>query len=301
MIITVNSFFSGAGLFDIGLIEGGLQINKAFELDQKACETYRANLGDHIEHCDVTQTTVEDNSQCHGMIFTYPCNRYSTIGDIHGVRTGDDLFAHALRFIAIGAPEFYVVENVVGMRVFPVVMEAMTRLKQYYVQVFCPVRSDMWLPQRRNRLIIIGTRRPFNVRAPEGFRRMRLSEVFEEGARVTVPGSVLARLNGKYRDLPIISDPANDDIAPAAVAHYAKDKSTRLIVDKSYPLGVRPYTVREYARLQGVPDWVQFPVSDTEAYRQIGNGVSVPVGIWVAKEMTRYMNQSSLNPSLPMN
>ena len=70
------------------------------------------------------------------------------------------------------------------------------------------------------------------------------------------------------------------------------DKSTRLLADKRFPLGVRPYSVREYARLQGVPDWFQFPVSDTAAYRQIGNGVSTPVGRWVGSEIRRYMSGS---------
>ncbi|WP_336431202.1 DNA cytosine methyltransferase [Providencia rettgeri] len=57
-------------------------------------------------------------------------------------------------------------------------------------------------------------------------------------------------------------------------------------------MGVRPYTVREYARLQGVPDWFEFPVSQTDAYRQIGNGVSIPVGIWIGHEIKRYMSKS---------
>ncbi|WP_275384344.1 DNA cytosine methyltransferase [Xenorhabdus bovienii] len=43
--------------------------------------------------------------------------------------------------------------------------------------------------------------------------------------------------------------------------------------------------------VQGVPDWFQFPVSQTEAYRQIGNGVSVPVGKWIGNEITRYMRK----------
>ncbi len=90
------------------------------------------------------------------------------------------------------------------------------------------------------------------------------------------------------RDLPIISDPENNDIAPTAVVHYAKDKSTRLLKDNRFPLGVRPYSVREFARLQGVPDWFKFPVSNTAAYRQIGNGVSVPVGRWIGNELKRY-------------
>jgi DNA (cytosine-5)-methyltransferase 1 len=44
------------------------------------------------------------------------------------VRTGDDLFLHFFRHVAIRRPELYVVENVPGMRKFPVVMEAMTKL-----------------------------------------------------------------------------------------------------------------------------------------------------------------------------
>ena len=75
----------------------------------------------------------------------------------------------------------------------------------------------------------------------------------------------------------------------STLAHDVLLEKQRQLKER-YPLGVRPYSVREYARLQGVPDWFQFPVSDTAAYRQIGNGVSVPVGRWVGSEMNRYMS-----------
>ena len=176
------------------------------------------------------------------------------------------------------------------MRAFPIVMEAMSKLPDYYVQIFCPIRSETWLPQRRQRLIIIGTRRPFSVRPPENTKPITLAEILETEPRVTLPKAIKTRMTGGYRDLPIICDPAKGDLAPTCVAHYAKDKSTRLVVDKRYPLGVRPFSVREYARLQGLPDWFKFPVSDTSAYRQIGNGVSTPVGEWVGKEIARYMS-----------
>ena len=232
-----------------------------------------------------------EQDSCHGMVFTYPCTKYSTIADIHKTRTGDELFLHALRHLAIARPEFYIVENVPGMRAFPIVIEAMTKMPDYYVQVFCPIKSEQWLPQRRNRLIIIGTRRQFSIRPPENTRPVKLSDIIEKNPKVTLPKAIKARMNGEYRDLPIISDPDNGDIAPTCVAHYAKDKSTRLVKDKQFPLGVRPYSVREYARLQGLPDYFQFPVSDTASYRQIGNGVSVPVGEWIGREMKRYMTR----------
>lgn len=294
MNITVNTYFSGAGLFDIGLLQGGLEIAQSFELDQKACEVQRANLPHEVVQADISQKLVFDDQPCDVMVFTYPCTKYSSIADIHGTRTGDDLFLHAFRHIALRKPEVYVIENVPGMKKFQVVMEAMTRLPDYYVQVFCPIQSSTWLPQKRDRLIVMASRQPFNWLPPETNRRVSLADVMEKDVVMDIPLSVYSRLDGKYRDKPIISDPAKGDIAPTCVAHYSKDLSTRLVVDKTFPRGVRPYTVREYARLQGVPDWFRFDVPNTAAYRMIGNGVSVPVGEWVAKEIKRYWQRNSV-------
>ena len=86
----------------------------------------------------------------------------------------------------------------------------------------------------------------------------------------------------------LMGDPKRGDIAPTCVAHYSKDLSTRLVTDPRFPRGVRPYTVREYARLQGVPDTFTFAGGANDAYRMIGNGVSVPVGEWIGSEIKRY-------------
>jgi DNA (cytosine-5)-methyltransferase 1 len=115
-----------------------------------------------------------------------------------------------------------------------------------------------------------------------------LAEILEPDPAPHIPDYVGRRLAGAYRDRPIISDPERGDIAPTCVAHYAKDLSTRLVADKRFPSGARPYTVREYARLQGVPDAFTFAGSGMAAYRMIGNGVSVPVGRWIGSEIRRY-------------
>jgi len=285
--ITVNSYFSGAGLFDIGLLQGGLMVGQSFELDRRCCETQRANFSHEVVQADIAQKLVSSDAHCEVKAFTYPCTKYSPIADIHGTRTGDELFLHALRHMVLQPPEAFVIENVPGMKKFPIVMEAMTRLPDYYVRTFCPVGTQTWLPQVRNRLIIIGTRRPFDFREPTG-RRVKLAKIVEAEPRVDLPDYLYKRLDGGYRDRPIVSDPARDDIAPTCVAHYAKDVSTRLIADRRFPHGVRPYSVREYARLQGVPDSFKFCGTDRQAYRMIGNGVSVPVGRWVGQELRRY-------------
>lgn len=186
MDISVNSYFCGAGLMDAGLTQAGIVIEQAFELDRDACKTYRANFGDHIKQCDISEELVLDQNSCDGMVFTYPCTKYSTIGDIHGVRTGDNLFLHALRHLALARPEFYVIENVPGMRCFPVVMEAITRMPDYYVNIFCPIKSEVWLPQKRSRLIVIGTKRPFSIRAPECTRPVTLSDILEHDPAITL-------------------------------------------------------------------------------------------------------------------
>lgn len=290
MTITVNSYFSGGGLLDIGLLQSGLDLRASYEIDETAAQVQRDNLGDHVITQDITQKLVFDQPDADVYAFTYPCTKYSTIGDIHGVRTGDDLFLHALRHMALKPPEIYAVENVPGMKAFPVVMEAMTRLPDYHVKVFCPIKSETWLPQRRDRLFIIGSRKPFTWREPDALKTLRLSDILERDPQVTLPKAIHNRMSGMYRDRPIISDPERGDVAPTCVAHYAKDKSTRLVRDPRFPLGVRPYSVREWARLQGVPDWFTFNCSDTDAYRIVGNGVSVPVGKWLGDEIQRYFN-----------
>ena len=185
------------------------------------------------------------------MVATYPCTNYSPIADIHGVRTGDDLFLHFFRNVAIRRPELYVVENVPGIKKFPVVMEAMTELPDYYVHVACPIKSSTWLPQERDRLIIIGSRRRFGWREPAATKPVPLNEILESEPTPHIPEYVSSRLAGKYRDRPIISDPERGDIAPTCVAHYAKDLSTRLVADPRFLFGARPYTVRKYAPDRG--------------------------------------------------
>jgi len=290
MEITANSYFCGAGLFDSGLIQGGIKIGQAFELDRQACKTYAYNLGNHIRQCDLTEELVLEQDSCDIMVFTYPCTKYSVAADLFGTRTGDELFLHALRHIAIASPEGFIVENVPGMKAFPVVMETLLHLPQYYTQLFCPVDANLWLPQNRKRIIIFASKRDFPLRSPENMRPVTLAEIMEHDVEMVIPESVRTRMNGGYRDLPIISDPSQSDIAPLCVAHYSKDRSTRLVVDKNsinYK-GVRPYTVREYARLQGVSDDFKFPVTMCEAFRQIGNGVPIPFGIWLGQELIRY-------------
>lgn len=291
---TAKSYFSGAGLMDIGLMQAGVKIIQSVDLDKRAVNTMNMNpnyFSHRIIWDDVKEMTVLDQPGSDMHVFTYPCKKYSLIGEIHGVRTGDELFTHALRHIALEQPEMYVVENVPGMKHFRVVMEAMTKLPGYYVNIFCPLDASVWLPQTRERLILIGTKKPFSISYPSNVEnRPTIKSILEKDVVIDVNDSVIARIKGEYRDKPIIVDPENkNQLAPTCVAHYSKDMGTRLVKDKSYPYGLRPFTKREYARLQGVPDDYILPDMNY-AYELIGNGVAVPKAKWIGQQAMIYFN-----------
>lgn len=286
-MITAKSYFSGAGGMDLGLTQSGISILESYEIDKTCCETLRNNFKHDVKEVDISKITVLDQQDADVYVGTFPCTRYSTIADIHGTRTGDDLFLHFFRHIALTRPEMYIVENVPGMKKFRVVMEALTRLPEYYVRVECPINANMWLPQKRQRLILIGSKKPFdNLEYPNSIP-IRLKDIVEKNPEINIPDYVYKRLNGAYRDKPIISDPMNNDLAPTCVAHYSKDLSTRLIKDGNI---VRPYTPKEYARLQGFPDDFKFSGNDRAIYKQVGNAVAVPMGRWVGEQIQRYFS-----------
>ncbi len=292
---TAKGYFSGCGGMEIGLMNAGIDLIQSLDLDSEAtkCMSFNINYFSHsVLTTDIKDLLVLEQAQSDIIVGTYPCTKYSTIADIHGTRTGDDLFLHFFRHIALAKPEMYIVENVPGMKKFKVVMEAMTKLPDYYVNVFCPVDASNWLPQKRKRLILIGTRKRFSISAPSQIsNRPTLKDILEKNPVVEMPSYVISRIRGKYRDTPIIVDPEQiDSIAPTCVAHYSKDLGTRLVKDKKSKYGLRPFSVREYARLQGFPDDFHFE-NKRSSYRLIGNAVPVPMGEWIGREAMKYFNK----------
>lgn len=288
-MITAKSYFSGGGGFDLGLQQAGIEVVQSLEINPDRVATLKANFKHNVVSADISGVTVKNQPSTDIVVGTWPCQKYSTIADIHGTRTGDSLYLHFFRHVVLERPEVFILENVPGMRKFAVVMEAFTKIPDYYVRVECPVESENWLPQKRARLIVFGTRRkPMNPSCPKPGRIVRLQEILESNPQVDVPDYVFKRIRGEYRDKPIICEP--DGIAPTCVAHYGRDRSTRLVRDKKFKGGVRPFTVREYARLQGFPDTHIFCGTERSQYEQIGDAVPVPMGRWAGMEATHYLN-----------
>jgi DNA (cytosine-5)-methyltransferase 1 len=287
---TAKGYFSGCGGKELGLLQAGVKVIQSVDLDKSAtdCMINSTWFFHNVLNKDITQMTVLDQERSDMHCFTWPCTKYSAIADIHGTRTGDDLFLHALRHVVLERPEMFTAENVPGMKKFKVVMETMTRLPDYYVTIFCPVDASNWLPQRRRRLILFATRKPFTPSAPKQMLNIpRIKDILEHEPEINIPDYVQSRIEGKYRDKPIIINPDDPSaIAPTCVAHYSKDQGTRLVQDGKR---LRPFTVREYARLQGFPDSFVFK-NELNSYKLIGNAVPVPMGRWIGFQAMKYFN-----------
>jgi DNA (cytosine-5)-methyltransferase 1 len=81
-----------------------------------------------------------------------------------------------------------------------------------------------------------------------------------------------------------------DGVTRTLSARYHKDGS-EILIPRSGRSNPRRLTPRECARLMGYPDTFEIPVSDTQAYKQFGNSVAVPVVAAVAKELVRNLKR----------
>ena len=112
---TAKGYFSGCGGMEIGIMQAGVNVIQSLDLDKDATDCMKINnhyFSHSILTVDIKDKTVLDQPRTDIIVGTYPCTKYSTIADIHGTRTGDDLFLHFFRHIAIEQPEMYIVENV---------------------------------------------------------------------------------------------------------------------------------------------------------------------------------------------
>lgn len=306
-MITVGSLFSGA----IDGMSLGFQLASeqyktiiSNEIDGTAVKTAKLNYSHEIIEKDIREISIESLRNCDVILGTFPCQEYSKAAHIHKNGRKDnwkqayhwasirDLFLHYFRFIALVQPEVYIWENSPEVRKFPIVMETFRKLPPYHYYELELDTLDFRLPQRRKRLFVIGFKRPFHMPDPINFqlhaRQLTIRDIKEENPIFSIPNYVVSRIEGKYRDLPSIK--TDDDISNTCVAHYARDRGTTLITDPKGYKGLRPFSVREYARLMGIPDEFQFANADTTNFKHIGNAVSPIVARGIALAVKKYFS-----------
>ena len=304
-MIQVGSLFSGAidGM-SLGFQLASDQYKSVIsnEIEKTAVKTAMLNYQHEIIQKDIREISTDALGQCNVILGTFPCQEYSKASHIHKKGREDnwkqayhwasirDLFLHYFRFIAIVQPEVYIWENSPEVRKFPIVMETFRKLPPYHYYELELDTLDFRLPQRRKRLFVIGFKKPYNMPDPTDFqiyaRQLTIKDIKEPEPIFSIPDYVKSRINGSYRDLPSVKK--DDDIGNTCVAHYARDKGTTLLTDQRGYKGLRPYSVREYARLMGIPDTFDFANKETTNFKHIGNAVSPLVARGIAKAVLPY-------------
>lgn len=312
---TFIDLFAGIGGMRIAFEEAGGRCVFSSEWDRWAQTTYLANFGE-LPRGDIRKIDERAVPDHDVLLAGFPCQPFSIAGVSkknaldrpHGFRdeTQGTLFFEIERILLAKRPRAVVLENVKHLlnhdrgRTFEVIRRHL--LAAGYVLNWQLVSARPFVPQSRVRIFIVGLRGGPKFRfpvtlTPEG-RYPVLADILEPGPvpdRYTLSEHLWeylqayakrhqARGNGFGFGLA-----APDGIARTLSARYYKDGSEILIPQEGKP--PRRLTPDECRRLMGFPDWFQIPVSDTQAYRQFGNSVVVPVVAEIARALVPYLEQ----------
>lgn len=159
----VNSFFCGAGGFDLGFIQAGFEIVGAYDFDKYAVESYNHNIGGAVQ-ADVTQLKGEELKQANGWLFGFPCQDISVAGKQAGMIKGETrsgLFYEIMRLLGevSDKPEWILAENVKAVNKFIPTIEEEYEKAGYKLVDPQLYNSKYWgVPQNRERYFLFGIR-----------------------------------------------------------------------------------------------------------------------------------------------
>lgn len=162
------SFFAGAGGFDLGFQKAGYEIVKAYEWDKFAVESYKANIGNHIEMMDVSILKGEDIPESEVWTFGFPFQDVSVAGQKKGMIKGETrtgLFYEIMRLLGEvkEKPPVILAENVKGLKKFLPVVEEEFNLAGYRFTYTMYNSKYFGVPQSRERYFMVGIREDLDI------------------------------------------------------------------------------------------------------------------------------------------
>jgi DNA (cytosine-5)-methyltransferase 1 len=252
-------------------------------------------------------------------------SKKNSLGTPHGFecKTQGTLFFDLARIIAHQRPAAFVLENVKNLlrhrkgQTFEVILETLEDELGYEVH-YKVINAKHFVPQHRERVFIVGFRNRTDfswdsLQLPEPTTKLSSILHPQDGSETPEDPFTVgkhAKVNKKY----ILSDHlwdylqryaekhrakgngfgfglvGKDDISRTLSARYHKAGS-EILIKRGPRSNPRRLTPRECARLMGFPDSYKISVSDTQAYRQFGNSVVVPVVKAVAKAIQPHLLQ----------
>lgn len=300
---TFIDLFAGIGGMRIAFETAGARCVYSNEWNKYSQQTYFANFGVQPEG-DITKVAAKDIPTHDILVAGFPCQPFSIAGvskkNSLGRATGFEdktqgtLFFDICRILKEKRPKAFMLENVKNLvshdkgRTFKIIRESLGEL--HYKIYYKVIDGKDYVPQHRERIVIVGFDRDrygddinfeFTLSPPEVHPVVRDILEAAPDKKYTLSDKLwnyLQNYAAKHREAgngfgygiaPL------DGVTRTISARYYKDGSEILIEQEGK--NPRRLTPRECARLQGFSDTFQIPVSDTQAYRQFGNSVVVPL------------------------
>jgi DNA (cytosine-5)-methyltransferase 1 len=330
--------FAGIGGLRIGFENIGGKCVFTSEWDKYASETYRKNFpenGEHVFAGDIREYTKDEKAlakiPAHDVLLAgFPCQPFSiagvskknALGRPHGFldATQGTLFFDVAQIIKQHRPKAFLLENVKNLRrhdkgrTFATIMNVLEKELGYKVEVRV-ISARPWVPQGRERVFLAG----FQDKSV-GFSFDDM--VLPDGPEPTLGSILLPEVDPKYTLTPKLWEYLQgykqkheakgngfgfglcgpEDVARTLSARYYKDGS-EILIDQGKSKRPRRLTPQECARLMGFErgnrKW-EIPVSDTQAYKQFGNAVVVPVVEAVAEAMSPWLPHAQDSVVIPM-
>ena len=162
--IKTVSLFSGAGGLDVGAIAAGADVVWANDMMKEACETYRANLGEHIVQGDLNEhlDELKGIQDVDLVIGGPPCQGFSVAGKMDAHDKRSQLIWSYANVISILKPRAFIMENVKALgeieRWQNVRVALLDRFRElgYSIDFIILNASDFDVPQARERVFFIG-------------------------------------------------------------------------------------------------------------------------------------------------
>ncbi len=282
--------FCGIGGFrtamDQACIENDLIPECVFssDIDKYCQDSYEANFG-HRPFGDITKIDEKDIPD-HDILFAgFPCQPFSIIGQMQGFNDiRGTLFFDIARILKHKKPKAFVLENVKqlvghnGGNTPKTIIKTLEKDLGYTVTFAVLNALDYGLPQKRERVIIIGHKDPILFSFPSPVRPFKpLSEILEKKVDLKHYASEYIAQKQKQTHKSAYKLSIWHENKAGNICSYPYSCALRAGASYNYLLvnGERRLTPREMFRLQGFPDNYKIVVADGQARKQAGNAVPV--------------------------
>ena len=301
---TFIDLFAGIGGIRLGYQSLGGKCVFSSEWDKDAAKTYYSNFGEE-PFGDIQKIAPSDIPDFDILLAGFPCQPFSIIGDKEGFNheTQGTLFFNIEKILLVKKPKAFMLENVRNLtahdngRTFKIILSHL-RKAGYDVHYKVLNALDYGVPQKRERIIICGFRKPVAFEFPPPIpveQRKTVADIIDAEAendkslrvRPAIRASRLERLKDKNFPKPYIS---HENVAGSITPH-AYSCALRAGASANYILinDERRPSPREMLRIQGFPDEFRIVVNYGQIKHQTGNSVAVPVIRAVAERVVEQL------------